>query len=457
MEANNLNKAKHLFYAASKRLKTFFSLSTYLKIRLVQTRKFLITLVYLPKSKYFTSQRLYAKIKVVFSKYKNPKIKNKKMKKQSGQPREIVLFSKEGMLSLAVIGALAFSTASYSLASADKYQARIDALNQQNDKKQAITDKLGVQASSLGDAINKLQQQIDTKQAAINKDEEQVAKLKVQIDQAQKELEKEKKVLGESIKTMYLEGDITTLEMLATSKNLSDYFDKQQYRETVQNKIKSTLDKITQLKLDLNTKKKKTEEIIAEQQDLKNELVKQRSEKDHLLSLNENQQNQINQSIKANNTRIAKLRAAQALANQQLNGGGGTVAGDPGHGGYPSVYDNAAQDSITDAWGLLNRECVSYTAWKVYQTYGYMPYGFGNANQWPGNAQAAGISTGSKPKARSVAIWNVGFYGHAMWVESVNGDGSIWVSQYNYDYHGHYSEMLVSASMAASLTYIYFH
>ncbi len=113
---------------------------------------------------------------------------------------------------------------------------------------------------------------------------------------------------------------------------------------------------------------------------------------------------------------------------------------------------------MIDRWGMYNRECVSYTAWKVYETYGYMPYwgGSGNANQWPGDARAAGIPTGSTPKADSVAIWNVGAFGHAMWVEAVNSDGSLWVSQYNYSYNGQYSEMSVSASMARQLTYIYF-
>ncbi len=76
--------------------------------------------------------------------------------------------------------------------------------------------------------------------------------------------------------------------------------------------------------------------------------------------------------------------------------------------------------------------------------------------QWPGDARAAGIPTSSTPKADTVAIWNVGAFGHAMWVEAVNADGSLWVSQYNYSYNGQYSEMSVSASMAKQLTYIYF-
>jgi surface antigen len=107
---------------------------------------------------------------------------------------------------------------------------------------------------------------------------------------------------------------------------------------------------------------------------------------------------------------------------------------------------------------MYNRECVSYTAWMVYKTYGYMPYwgGNGDANMWPGDARAAGISTGSTPKVNSVAIYMGGAsdpWGHAMWVRSVNGDGTITVDQYNLYYDGNFYETTVSA---AGLVYIYF-
>jgi surface antigen len=45
-----------------------------------------------------------------------------------------------------------------------------------------------------------------------------------------------------------------------------------------------------------------------------------------------------------------------------------------------------------------------------------------------------------------------GAYGHAMWVEAVSGS-TIYVSQYNYDLAGHYSEMAINGS---GLTYLYF-
>ncbi len=146
------------------------------------------------------------------------------------------------------------------------------------------------------------------------------------------------------------------------------------------------------------------------------------------------------------------LQQAQVAANQNLNGE--VVTGSAAHGGYPLRWDLAAQDSTVDSWGMYNRECVSYAAWKVYQTYGSMPFwgGIGNANQWVANARNAAIPIGYTPLAHSVAISMHGYYGHAMWVEAVDGD-RIYVSQYNYDLRGHYSEMWVSS---AGLTYIYF-
>jgi peptidoglycan DL-endopeptidase CwlO len=341
---------------------------------------------------------------------------------------------------------------------ADSFQDQINQIQADNSQKQQQVQALQVQADGYQAAIDALQTQINGIQAQIDANTAKSNDLQNQIVAAQAELDHQKKILGENIKAMYLQGDISTIEMLATSKDLSDYFDKQQYQDTVKNKIKATLDQVTALKSQLKDQQAQVLDLLQQQTNLRGQLSAQKAEQDNLLGLNESQRSAIDSQLKANFSRIADLRRQQAIANAQL-GGAGIIPGDPGHGGYPAVWNNAAQDSLLDNWGMYNRECVSYTAWRVYETYGHMPYwgGQGNANQWPGDARNAGIPTGSTPRVNSVAIWNVGYYGHAMWVEAVNGDGSIWVSQYNYDYNGHYSEMKVSASMAAGLTYIYFN
>jgi surface antigen len=380
------------------------------------------------------------------------------MKKSSKVSQIITAKFTVGLLALSsavLVGGTLTPSLSHVLA--DSYQDQINALNEQNANTRGIVSGLQATAASYQDAINQLQAQINGLQASIDANRAQQAAIQQQIVDAQNQIDQEKAYLANDVKAMYVDGTPTTLEVLATSKNLSDFVDKQEYRTTVQNKLQDTLKKIAALQAELQTKKAQVDLLLSEETDQQNQLASAQAQQASLLNYNQSQQAAYNAQIKATSAQIVQLRAAQAAANKSL--GGGVIAGDPGHGGYPARWDNAAQDTMVDNWGMYNRECVSYTAWKVYSTYGYMPYwgGSGNANQWPGDARAAGIPTSSTPKADSVAIWNVGAFGHAMWVEAVNPDGSLWVSQYNYDYQGHYSEMAVSASMARNLTYIYFN
>jgi surface antigen len=352
-----------------------------------------------------------------------------------------------------VLGALlAAGTIVGGTVKADQFDEQINALRQQNNGLQVQANSLAVTAASYQQAVDQLQAIINSLQQNIVNTQNQIDQLQQQIEQAQIELDQQKQVLGQNIRTMYLEGDISTLEILASSKDLSDFVNKQEYRNTVSDKVKAAVDKINDLKAQLTKQQKEQQGLLADLQIQQNQRQAEESQQAALLNKTEAEKAQYDQQINSNNSQISSLRAQQAALNRQL--GGVPSAGDPGHGGYPAVWNNSPQDSMLDSWGMYNRECVSYTAWKVFQTYGYMPYwgGSGNANQWPGDARAAGIATGTVPKAHSVAIWNVGAFGHAMWVEAVSGN-TIYVSQYNYDYNGHYSEMSISAS---GLTYIYF-
>lgn len=121
-------------------------------------------------------------------------------------------------------------------------------------------------------------------------------------------------------------------------------------------------------------------------------------------------------------------------------------------GGYPALLCDAARDSLVDPWGMYNRECVSFAAYKV-SLRRTMPNwgGHGNAFQWPGNARAAGIPVDSTPRVGDVAILTTGF-GHAMYVEAVNGS-YITVSQFNYNNTGEFSRLVVPSD---GLQFIHF-
>lgn len=332
---------------------------------------------------------------------------------------------------------------------ADQFDEQIKILQDQNAANRGALGQLQDQASSFQDAMYRLQVQINALQQLINDNLHEQAKLQQQIEDGKKELAKQKQLLATDIKTMYVDGEPTTIEMLASSNNLSDFVDKEEYRTAVQKKIQDTLKKIQELQRKLELEKTKVDQLLKDQQSQQNDLNISKAEQNRMLAFNEGQQAAYNKQITDNQSKIADLRKQQAILNSKYNIG--SLKGDPNHGGYPSIWANAPQDSIVDYWGMYNRECVSWTAFKVHQDYMAgkndrdMPYwgGIGNANQWDDNARAAGIPVDDTPTVGSIAVSNAGFYGHVMYVEAVstvNGQPAIYVSQYNASFDGQYSE-----------------
>lgn len=338
-------------------------------------------------------------------------------------------------------GGVIYST----FAQADQFDDQIRALQQENSEKQQVANQLAAQANSYEDAVNKLQTQINSLQQSIVANQQQSNDLQRQIEEGERELAHQKQVLGNNIKTMYLEGQISTLEILASSKDLSEYVTKEQYRAAVQNQIKATVDKITELKQKLQVQKQQVEDLIKAQQAQRAQVAANRAEQANLLAYTEAQKAGYDQQIKGNKSKIGELRRQQAIANARYNIG--NFRGDPGNGGYPNAWANAPQDSIVDTWGMYNRECVSYTAFMVHQDFlegknnRDMPYwgGRGDAKNWDDNARAAGIPVDFNPTPGSIAISNEGTWGHSMYVEAVNGN-QIYIKQYNAGFSGQYSE-----------------
>ena len=356
---------------------------------------------------------------------------------------------------LLIASVLIMSGVSGSLVLADQFDQQIRDLQQQNVANQKIADELADRASNYQDAVYKLEVQIAGLQKEINANQAKSDDLQKQITTAEEELAKQKKILGENIKTMYLESQISTIEMLATSRNLSDFVDKEQYRAAVRDKIKSTVDKITDLKAQLKSQRDETEKLLKEKRLMQSQFDGERAQQAQLLGYTEQQKVQYDQQIKSNRTRISELIRQQAIENARLFGGGQIIVTSRCDI-YPQNWCNAPMDSLVDSWGMYNRECVSWTAFRVALSGRYMPYGGGrgNANQWDDNARAAGIPVDNNPRVGDVAVSNSGYYGHTMYVEAVNDDGTIAVSQFNHDWGGTYS--FVPKMPKGNLVFIHF-
>lgn len=339
---------------------------------------------------------------------------------------------------------------------ADSFDQQINNLQQQNGQLQNSKDHLNIEAITISGKVASLQAEIDSLESDVAKNETKYDGLTLRMNEAETELVAQRKILGAVILEMHHADQLSTIEMLATSKNLSDYVDQQAYRNAVSQKVKNTLDKVTTLKRQIQKQKITLEKLLVDQQNMRAQLDKEKTQVDTLLAYNIDQQNSYQQQVRQNNASIAELRRQQAALNASLYVSGTAPAGIPGGGGYPAKWANAPMDSIIDSWGMYNRECVSYTAWKVASSGRYMPYwgGYGNAKQWPDNARDAGIPVDYTPRKGDVAISTRGTYGHSMYVEDVSPDGQmITVSQYNAAWDGNYSVAKVSV---AGLQFIHF-
>ena len=336
------------------------------------------------------------------------------------------------------------------------YEAEIKAKEQEASKYNSEASRLGEMADNLQSELDKINGQITTIQGQIIDSQKKIDNLNAQIKRNEILIKQRRKAMGQVLADMHVDDQISPLEMLASSNSIGDYIDKQEQRSSLRTSLNGKIKEIKALQKKLEENKKLVENTLRDQEAQRNVLSSKQSEKAKLVADTKNDQNAYSALAQKRNSEVAKLREEQAAANRRALGNGVSIPGGiPGGGGYPGVWANAPLDAYVDPWGLYTRECVSYVAWKIHSTGRYVPHfgGAGNANQWPSTAARHGISSGSTPKAGAAAVMNIGYYGHVMYVESVNGDGTITVSDYNFAWDGLYRNYTRSAS---GLTYIYF-
>lgn len=128
-------------------------------------------------------------------------------------------------------------------------------------------------------------------------------------------------------------------------------------------------------------------------------------------------------------------------------------------GGFPAV-DPSFRAAIN---GGYFGQCTYYVFNRMAQV--GTPIGhsmMGNAAEWPAYARSYGYSVSNSPSAGSAIVFQQGLagadptYGHVAFVEAVNADGSLYISEMNVRGLNVISYRTIPASVAARATYIRF-
>lgn len=126
---------------------------------------------------------------------------------------------------------------------------------------------------------------------------------------------------------------------------------------------------------------------------------------------------------------------------------------------YASAYSSGFAFGSSATYGGNGYDygwCTWHAANRRIQIGRPIPTNLGNAISWLSAARAAGLPVGSVPKDGAVLYHtNIGGLGHVAFVEKVNPDGTVLVSDMNYPIWGKATFRTVSAGEAASYRYIY--
>lgn len=385
------------------------------------------------------------------------------MKQRSTTPVSRRFATKSILVAASILMAVAAPLSLMPRVKADKYDDQIAALQQQAAAYQAQANQLNTQANTLANKLQELGAQKAAVEVQIQVGQAQYDKLTAQIAETEIKIKNNQDALGAIIANLYVDGTISPLEMLASSKNIGDYVDKQTYQSSIQDQLTATISTIKNLKKKLETDKVSVKEVLDKQTAQRNSLAAIAAQQQTLLDQTRGQEAAYTNLVASTKQQMATIHAQQKEALARITNNGAYNSGAVGafefrnfsgnkgcSGGYPYC---GGKDTMVDPWGLYNQECVSFSAWravKMGKTVGYFS-GRGNAYEWPQTAtNQMNAIIESTPHVGDVAILpsTPGFapIGHSMNIEAILGDGWLRVSQFNFGGTGEFSTMDIKTS-----------
>ena len=162
-----------------------------------------------------------------------------------------------------------------------------------------------------------------------------------------------------------------------------------------------------------------------------------------------------------NSNQVASNPTQSYTTNNQQTGGLGSASASTSNNNVkvttvtaPSSTGASISNSVSSGRNYYTSgQCTYYVYDRVGGKIGST---WGNANNWANAAASAGYTVNNRPSAGAIMQSTAGAYGHVAYVESVNSNGSITVSEMNYGHGvGVVTSRTLSSSEAASYNFIH--
>jgi len=344
-----------------------------------------------------------------------------------------------------------------------------DKIDQDIKNSQAAADNKANEAKTLTNQIGNLESDIKTSEQKISDTQNSIGQTQGTIDSLSGQIEAKTKVLNElkaklnsSLVEIYRSSMRSGFELVLGSASLSQSSNEKNYLQAVEMQVKAIHTQVISAKNDLEGQKSEQEKKKAElselhnrQEQYKKNVEYQKTSKDKLLDMTVAQKQDYEAKVEKLKTEKTQI-SAQIYTERQKLRGKEVISG--GGSGYPySSIDDP------DAWGFLTRECTSYAAWYLNVVRGVKFIntrpGEGSAYNWANLARDQGLSVSSSARVGAAIAWSAGpltsGWGHVAIVEAVNSDGTINLSEYNWNKYSYSYRKNVNPGDYGSYSYIY--
>jgi len=289
-------------------------------------------------------------------------------------------------------------------------------------------------ADTLEGEIERLQSEIVMMQNKIAANKAIAEDLANQIAEQEALLAQQQSGFAEIYTEAYFDQEESELIKALKYKTFSERAEKEARDESIKAQISSSANTVKETADSLKLKKSQVEALIADQEIQAANIAANQAKQAELKSKYEQDASKYSEDAKA-----ADAIKAEEMSKEiaKYNSVGRVVASGTNSYAYASQCPQQNwryTGKVILAYGGAICECTGYAGYKVYERYGVTIGSWGDAKYWGVSASSRGYRVDDQPEAGSVGYQTSGTWGHVVWIEAVNSDGSVNLSEYNNRY-----------------------
>ena len=212
-------------------------------------------------------------------------------------------------------------------ASEQSLRQKASELKEQADAGKEKLDGASKQVDTLEEKVNQLNSEINQIQGQINTTSKNIEKTEKELEKTQKELERQKNIMNQSVRALYKQGDVSTVELIASSKNFTEFVNGQEYLERVKIGVQESAKKIDALKTKLEKEKTELDEMLELQTGQQKVVATKKSEQDELLNKAKEEEFSYKEYVAKKQKEQTIVEAAVAAAVRERSQSGFTSQG----------------------------------------------------------------------------------------------------------------------------------